>query len=237
MEGAFKLPSRYSRLAKSRRTQIIPGRDQMRTTVFHHVVFSTVKTRHPSVSMAPSGSLRRVFSASTDRPTFLPRLPVPELHQTLSKYLQSLIPLLQEDEARGGPSWRSALQERQLWADDFERGLGAKCQERLYGELVESTRVASIGVADACKKALDKTSPRNWLDDNIWPKKAYHEWRAPLLINSNWWLAFFNDDRIPEGVLREPPSFSKHIELNPWQVRRAAWLTFRHLELKDNLAR
>jgi hypothetical protein len=86
-------------------------------------------------------------------------------------------------------------------------------------------------------KALDKASPRNWLDDNIWLKKAYHEWRAPLLINSNWWLAFFNDDRIPEDVLQEPPSFSKHIELNPWQVRRAAWLTFRHLEFKDNLAR
>ncbi|KAH9037842.1 carnitine acetyltransferase [Lactarius pseudohatsudake] len=188
----------------------------MRTTLFHHVVFSTVKIRRPSVRMAPSGSLR-AFSASTDRPALLPRLPVPELHQTLSKYLQSLIPLLQEDEAQGGASWRSALQERQLWADEFERGVGAKCQERLY--------------------ALDKASPRNWLDDNIWLKKAYHEWRSPLLINSNWWLAFSNDDRIPEGVLREPPSFSKHIELNPWQVRRAAWLTYRHLEFKDNLAR
>ncbi|KAH9068364.1 carnitine acetyltransferase [Lactarius deliciosus] len=166
--------------------------------------------------MAPSGSLR-AFSTSADRPTLLPRLPVPELHQTLSKYLQSLVPLLQEDEAQGGASWRSALQERQQWADEFERGVGAKCQERLY--------------------ALDKASPRNWLDDNIWLKKAYHEWRSPLLINSNWWLAFSNDDRIPEGVLREPPSFSKHIELNPWQVRRAAWLTYRHLEFKDNLAR
>ena len=108
----------------------------MRTTSFHHVVFSTVTTRHPSVRMPPSALLRRAFSASTDRPTFLPRLPVPELHQTLSKYLQSLIPLLQEDEARGGPSWRSELQERQHWADEFERGLGAKCQERLYGTSV-----------------------------------------------------------------------------------------------------
>ena len=120
-----------------RRTQIIPGRDEMRTRSFHHVVFTTVKIRHPSVRMAPSGSLRRAFSASTDRPTFLPRLPVPELHQTLSKYLQSLTPLLQEDEARGGPSWQSALQERQQWADEFEIGLGARCQERLYGGSVK----------------------------------------------------------------------------------------------------
>ena len=122
---------------------------QMRTT-FHHVVVSTVKTRHPSVSMAPSGTLRRAFSASTDRPAFLPRLPVPELHQTLSKYLQSLIPLLQEDEARGGASWQSALQERQQWADEFERGLGAKCQERLYGESFEYM-YSSLGATDACK--------------------------------------------------------------------------------------
>ena len=121
----------------------------MRTT-FHHVLVSTVKTRHPLVSMTTSGSLRRTFSASTDRPTFLPRLPVPELRQTLSKYLQSLIPLLQEDEARGGASWQSALQERQQWADEFERGLGAKCQERLYGEPFEHM-YSSLGVADACK--------------------------------------------------------------------------------------
>jgi carnitine O-acetyltransferase len=33
---------------------------------------------------------------------------------------------------------------------------------------------------------LDQISPHNWLDDSIWLKKAYHEWRVPLLINSNW---------------------------------------------------
>src|SRR6266702_4849703 len=129
----------------------------MRTTFFRHVVFSTVKTRHPSVRMTPSGSLHRAFSASTDRPTFLPRLPVPELHRTLSKYLQSLVPLLQEDEARGGPSWRSALQERQQWVDEFERGLGAKCQERLYGGSVEDP-CRFVGFADVCKSTRQSLS-------------------------------------------------------------------------------
>ena len=124
----------------------------MGITSFHHVLFSTVKIRRPSLRMA---SLRRAFSASTDRPTFLPRLPVPELHQTLSKYLQSLIPLLREDEARGGPSWQSALQERQQWADEFERGLGAKCQERLYGGSVESP-CCFIKFADVCTKHSKK---------------------------------------------------------------------------------
>ncbi|KAI0001470.1 acyltransferase ChoActase/COT/CPT [Russula compacta] len=167
--------------------------------------------------MTPSGPLRgRPFTAAANRHPTLPRLPVPDIHQTLSKYLRSLVPLLQEDEARGGPPWRSALEERQRLADEFERGLGAKCQERL--------------------DALDRSSPRNWLEDDIWLKKAYHECRLPLLIHSNWWLAFFNDDRIPEHILREPPS-SELVQITPWQVRRAAWLTFRHLEFRDSLAR
>jgi carnitine O-acetyltransferase len=83
--------------------------------------------------MTPSRLSSRAYSA-TSRPPTLPRLPVPDLHQTLSKYLQSLVPLLQEDEARGGNPWRSALQERRRWVDDFEEGLGAKCQERLHGK-------------------------------------------------------------------------------------------------------
>jgi len=209
-----------------------------RATCSHHAILSTVKTHAPSVNlyMTSSGASRRArtFSASSSRPPTLPRLPVPDLHKTLSKYLRSLVPLLQEDEARGGIPWQSALQERQRWADEFETGLGATCQERLHGK---STRNVCPFAADArIGKALDRSSPRNWLDDNIWPKKAYHEWRLPLLIHSNWWLAFFNDDRIPERVLREPAS-SKLVQITPWQVRRAAWLTYRHLEFKDNLAR
>ena len=207
------------------------------TCSHHHAISPTVKTLFPLVHhyMTPSGPLRgRPFTAAVTHHLTLPRLPVPDIHQTLSKYLRSLVPLLQEDEVRGGPSWRSALEERQRLADEFEKGLGAKCQERLHGE--SATKLPVPPNADVYKKALDRSSPRNWLDDNIWLKKAYHECRLPLLIHSNWWLAFFNDDRIPEHVLREPPS-SELLQITPWQVRRAAWLTFRHLEFRDSLAR
>lgn len=109
-----------------------------RATCSYHVIFSTVKTHTPSLTpyMTSSGPSRRLrtFSASSSRPPTLPRLPVPDLHKTLSKYLRSLVPLLQEDETRGGIPWQSALQERQRWADEFERGLGATCQERLHGK-------------------------------------------------------------------------------------------------------
>jgi len=101
-----------------------------------NAILSAITRASPSLYhyMTPSRPYARAYSATANRPPTLPRLPVPDLHQTLSKYLRSLVPLLQEDEARGGPAWRSTLQERQLWADEFEKGLGAKCQERLHGK-------------------------------------------------------------------------------------------------------
>ena len=83
-------------------------------------------------------------------------------------------------------------------------------------------------------KELDKSSPHNWLDDNIWLRKAYHEWRAPLIVNSNWWLALADDPSIPTAVrypTRPAPGFTS------WQVRRAAWLVHRVLDFRAQLDR
>lgn len=63
----------------------------------------------------------------------LARLPVPDLHQTLQRYLTSIEPFLLEDEVRGGPSFESAYAIRQKWAEEFENGLGRICQDRLLG--------------------------------------------------------------------------------------------------------
>jgi len=49
---------------------------------------------------------------------------------------------------------------------------------------------------------LDHVSPNNWLDDTLWLKLAYHTWRAPLLVNSNWWLSFKADSSDPS-----PPTY------------------------------
>ncbi|KAH7913563.1 acyltransferase ChoActase/COT/CPT [Hygrophoropsis aurantiaca] len=154
-------------------------------------------------------------NSSSMVPPKLPRLPVPELRKTLDKYLLSIQPFLLEDEANGGPSFTSSYTKRLKWAEEFETGMGRNCQQRLI--------------------ALDKASPYNWLDDNIWLKKTYLEWRAPLLINSNWWLTFINDRSIPETVLRGAivPTWGG---ITPWQVRRAAWLLDRILQFKERLA-
>lgn len=45
---------------------------------------------------------------------------------------------------------------------------------------------------------LDHVSPNSWLDDTLWLALAYHTWRAPLIVNSNWWLLFKNDPGNPD---------------------------------------
>lgn len=84
---------------------------------------------------------------------------------------------------------------------------------------------------------LDENSPTNWLDDNIWLKTVYHGWRAPLLVNSNWWLSFKNDPTIPSeaylGLGWNTELFNTSV--TRWQVRRAAWLVHRVLDFRTQL--
>ncbi|TFK33238.1 acyltransferase ChoActase/COT/CPT [Crucibulum laeve] len=176
-----------------------------------------IRTRLQSIRPPPmssrSSSSSHASGPSTRTPV-LPRLPVPDLHKTLSKYLTSLEPFFLEDELRGGMSYASAHALRTKWADEFASGIGHVLQDRLL--------------------ALDKASPNNWLDDNFWINKAYLEWRAPLLINSNWWLAFFEDDLIPKSAISGETSDSR-AGTTFWQIRRAAWLVHRVLDFKEKL--
>ena len=70
---------------------------------------------------------------TTKARTVLPRLPIPPLRGTLDKYLQSIKPLLQEDDLRGTSTFDSAYQRRVQWAKEFETGIGATLQARLVG--------------------------------------------------------------------------------------------------------
>lgn len=62
-----------------------------------------------------------------------PRLPIPDLHKTLQKYLRSIVPVLQDKEARGGTPFSVAYEQRVRWANEFEHDLGVVCQQRLHG--------------------------------------------------------------------------------------------------------
>jgi hypothetical protein len=81
---------------------------------------------------------------------------------------------------------------------------------------------------------LDAKSPYNWLDDNFWLKKAYHEVRLPLLIHSNWWLALVQDHVLKRECLEpiyEDSGFTKP------QIQRAAWMIYRFLVVKQQIER
>ncbi|EKM58277.1 uncharacterized protein PHACADRAFT_26793 [Phanerochaete carnosa HHB-10118-sp] len=171
-----------------------------------------------------SSGTRATTTVATSSRVRLPRLPVPDLHRTLQGYLTSLEPFLLEDDAKGVSKYSDALAVRKRWAEDFEHGLGSVLQERLKVSTAE---------------ALDRVSPNNWLDDNIWLKKAYHEWRAPLLVNSNWWLAVKYDQSVPEEIIRGTAAGEDigGTGLNKWQIRRAAWFSWRVLDFKAQLQR
>lgn len=181
-----------------------------------------------SVSKCSSRSMATPAEPSRLR---LPRLPVPPLRDTLNRYLKSIEPLLLEDEAHGGPPAVESMRTRADWADEFESGLGKLCQERLQGLSTLSHVTCGHDSLTECL-AIDKASPYNWLDDNFWLNKAYLEWRAPLLINSNWWLVYMHDPSISTST---PPEAELRAGISAKQVRRAAWLLKRTLDFKERL--
>ena len=147
-----------------------------------------------------------------------PRLPIPSLESSLEKYLKSLEPFIDDDSHTS--SHLRAI------ADDFRDGLGKKLQTRLKGGVSLVGGRLSDNPQD-----VDKTSPTNWLDDRWWIKVAYHTNRAPLLVNSNWWLLYKDDPSTPESVRNRKDSKG----FSSWQIRRAAWLTRGLLHIKETL--
>lgn len=131
------------------------------------------------------GSGRPEKSAKTfSLQSSLPRLPIPDLEKSLEGYVKSLTPLLEQK--YGFDAYCPELEKRKIFARDFaaKGGLGRTLQERL--------------------KDLDHISPHNWLDDTLWLSLAYHTWRAPLLVNSNWWVMFAPDPGdSPAPILHE----------------------------------
>ncbi|PWZ00834.1 acyltransferase ChoActase/COT/CPT [Testicularia cyperi] len=159
----------------------------------------------------------------------MPRLPVPPLEQTFERYVKSVSPFLRQMEEQGkldGSTAEKEIAKRKQWAQDFisKEGLGPRLQQRLID--------------------VDRTTDNNWLDDRWWLQKAYHEWRVPLMINSNWWLMFVNDKNMPQQLAEHPGHDATAAEQGlggqywddaSWGIRRAAWLTSRFLQFKERL--
>ena len=164
--------------------------------------------------------LARISPTTFQMQSALPRLPVPRLEDSLERYLRSLEPILRQKEVLGelpsGSTAESEMQQRRTWAKELiESGVGPRLNERLVD--------------------VDQTTENNWFDDRFWLLKAYHEWRAPLLVNSNWWNMFLPDPCMPAELSErvDAPAYTQEaIDLQNWDgieygLRRATWITYR----------
>lgn len=182
---------------------------------------ATLATRQQLRMFALSGRPQNASQKTFAQQASLARLPVPDLRASLDRYLLSLRPILLDRASRNelpsGATVDSELAQRQAWADDFCKpgGVGSLLQERL--------------------KDVDRAVPDNWLDDAYWIKAAYHSWRVPLPVNSNWWILMAHDPDVPKEVTDGVPP--KDGTFGEWQMRRAAKLAWRFLDFKDRLER
>ncbi|KAI9470980.1 MAG: acyltransferase ChoActase/COT/CPT [Benjaminiella poitrasii] len=145
-------------------------------------------------------------------PTFslqhtLPRLPVPSLEDTCSLYLKSLLPLQTEEEHK---------KTKEIVADFLASDLSRSLQQRLID--------------------IDRASSTNWLEDNFWLRKAYLEWREPLMVNSNWYILGQPDPGHPKELLANNGVQAQGL-FSKFQIKRAAHLIRRGLEYKEIIDR
>ncbi|CAG8509740.1 1973_t:CDS:10 [Racocetra persica] len=135
----------------------------------------------------------------------IPRLPVPTLEETTTKYLHSLRPLLSAKD----------LARNEAHIKDFIKpnGLGRVLQQRLID--------------------IDRISPNNWLDDNWWIKKAYQEWRVSVVVNSNWFHLYVDDSNTPREYFSVNNGVKPRGHFLEFQIKRAAHLINKLLEYKS----
>ncbi|KAI8376937.1 acyltransferase ChoActase/COT/CPT [Blakeslea trispora] len=145
---------------------------------------------------------------SPHAPTFsqqltLPRLPIPSLEETCSIYLKSILPLQTPEEHA----------KTKAIVEDF---CSSKLSKSLQQRLID----------------MDRASPYNWLEDNFWLRKAYLEWREPLMVNSNWYILGQKDANHPKQLIAnngiQPSGLFSH-----FQIKRAAHMIRRGLEYKE----
>ncbi|ORX77487.1 acyltransferase ChoActase/COT/CPT [Basidiobolus meristosporus CBS 931.73] len=128
---------------------------------------SALRARHTGLrSLYPA---LRTFVTEAPPKTFqndnqLPKLPIPDLHETADRYLRSLEPVLKDGEE----------------LDRAAQAVGTFIKPNGLGETLQKRLIS-----------LASNTKHSWLE-NIWLDKAYLEYREPLLLNVNWWCVFNN---------------------------------------------
>ena len=120
-----------------------------------------------------------------------PNLPLMDLKDSLALYKQVLKPLLSDLE------YNQAVRK----INAFENGGQAS---ELHNRLLKYKQ--SIEESESTKLATGKVHG-NWLDQH-WLDVGYHQWRVPLIINSNWWLLMKPAIKPQFGVLGRAALFA-----------------------------
>ncbi|KAL0074914.1 acyltransferase ChoActase/COT/CPT [Phycomyces blakesleeanus] len=129
---------------------------------------ATNTTRRVATKMAPKTPIDATAAGPMLRyQKNLPKLPVPALHNTLQKYLQSVRPLLSDED----------FQKTQKAVSEFEApgGIGEKLQERLLAK-ANNPKVV------------------NWMED-WWLDQAYMGYRDPVVIYVSYFF-LYKDDKL-----------------------------------------
>ncbi|KAI8873600.1 acyltransferase ChoActase/COT/CPT, partial [Ramicandelaber brevisporus] len=138
--------------------------------------------------------------------TTLPPLPIPDLRDTFARYLESIEPVVNSSE--------ELAKTRELVADFIKPGgEGERLQARLH------------------EYAAAQPQKGNWLEQ-WWFSKAYHEWREPLVANSNHSMLFVDDPNTPKELIN---AWLPRGTFTKWQVRRAAHVVSRMMDYKNLL--
>ncbi|TPX71179.1 hypothetical protein SpCBS45565_g01373 [Spizellomyces sp. 'palustris'] len=151
---------------------------------------------------AQKGPAPRTFSLQSK----LARLPIPPLEETAERYLQTLRPVLSQEEfAHSEAAVREFIK---------PGGLGHTLQQRLLEH--------------------DKNEPNSWLE-RWWLRLAYHSWREGLMVNSNWYMLGRDHPETPKELITEKSSARKNGQYTGFQLRRAAGLITNLLDYKNLL--
>ncbi|KAI9306674.1 acyltransferase ChoActase/COT/CPT [Cunninghamella echinulata] len=139
-----------------------------RTTLLSKSISSMATRRMASTQAQPKTPIDANASGPMLRyQNNLPKLPVPALQGTLQKYLQSVRPLLSDDDYK----------KTEELVKEFESpgGLGTKLQERLVARANDPNVV-------------------NWLED-WWLDQAYMAYRDPVVIYVSYFF-YYKDDKL-----------------------------------------
>ncbi|KAJ1921345.1 hypothetical protein H4219_000662 [Mycoemilia scoparia] len=132
--------------------------------------------------------------------------------------MESLKPLLDDN----------ALERSKAIAERFARK-GAGPRRLGPGEYLQSLLIE-----------WDKQQHNSWLE-KWWLEMAYHSWREPMCVNSNYWILFANDPNAYDTISKsshqqqESPKGVDGVGYSEFQVRRAARIINAALSQKETI--